>query len=91
MSLIGLNAGVTYPAWMAHGTCSQTDPDAFFRGKGEDPKPGKRVCRHCPVTTECLQYALDTDQRWGTLGGYTENERRRIKRGLPPTSKRAAA
>lgn len=40
----------------------------------------KKVCFNCPVRLECLQYALDHDERFGVWGGATERERRRLKR-----------
>jgi hypothetical protein len=33
----------------------------------------------CPVKAECLQYALDKDERFGIFGGFSERERRRMK------------
>jgi len=41
---------------------------------------GLRVCRTCEVRAECLEYALENDERFGSWGGLSERERRRIKR-----------
>lgn len=38
---------------------------------------GKAVCATCPVTAECLQYAIDTDSQYGLFGGMTPYERQR--------------
>ena len=42
----------------------------------------KHVCGECPVSTDCLQYALDTNQDSGIWGGTSEEERRIIRRKL---------
>ena len=43
--------------------------------------PGKqKVCRSCEVRAECLEYALENDERFGIWGGLSERERRRLKR-----------
>lgn len=68
-------------AWKDRATCAQTDPEAFFPEKGGSTMDAKRICIHCPVQTQCLQAALDNDERFGIWGGYSERERRRLKRG----------
>ncbi len=40
----------------------------------------KLVCNRCPVTTECLTWALDSGQDAGVWGGMSEDERRALKR-----------
>lgn len=70
--------------WMDDALCRQVDcGDIWFVDKGESTKPAKRVCALCPVAAECLQYALDNDERFGVFGGLSERERRRLKRGIP--------
>lgn len=67
-------------AWLDDGLCAQTDPDAFFPDKGESSKAAKQVCRQCDVRAECLQYALDHNERFGVWGGLSDRERRRLMR-----------
>lgn len=62
------------PDWMLRGLCRQTDPDAFFPDKGERAEDAKAVCHRCPVQAECLQYALDHDERYGVWGGMTQRQ-----------------
>ena len=38
------------------------------------------ICRGCPVSAECLEWALETRVRYGIWGGTTERERRRMLR-----------
>jgi WhiB family redox-sensing transcriptional regulator len=68
--------------WMAEGVCGSTDPEAFFPDKGGSTRIAKRICIGCPVVAECLQYALDNDERFGVWGGYSERERRQLRRGV---------
>lgn len=35
----------------------------------------KTVCRSCPVTNKCLEYALAHDERYGIWGGKTSKQR----------------
>lgn len=65
--------------WMARGHCAQTDPEAFYPEKGGSTREAKSVCHGCPVAAECLDYALEHDERHGIWGGLSERERRRIK------------
>ena len=68
-------------SWLDSALCAQTDPEAFFPEKGGSTREAKKVCRSCEVRTECLEYALEHDERFGIWGGLSERERRRLKRG----------
>jgi WhiB family transcriptional regulator, redox-sensing transcriptional regulator len=67
-------------AWQDRALCAQTDPEAFFPEKGGSTREAKKVCRACEVRAECLEYALEHDERFGIWGGLSERERRRLKR-----------
>ncbi len=73
-------------AWQEQALCAQTDPEAFFPEKGCSTREAKRICVSCEVKAECLQYALDVDERFGIWGGLSERERRRLKRAGGNTS-----
>jgi WhiB family redox-sensing transcriptional regulator len=66
--------------WQARGRCAETDPEAFFPEKGGSTREAKMICRGCEVRGECLQYALDRDERFGVWGGLSERQRRALKR-----------
>jgi len=66
--------------WPDPALRAQTDPEAFFPEKGGSPREAKRVCRSCEVRAECLEYALEPDERFGIWGGMSERERRRLTR-----------
>ena len=67
-------------SWQADALCAQTDPEAFFPEKGGSTRDAKRVCTTCEVRAECLEYALQNDERFGIWGGLSERERRKLKR-----------
>jgi WhiB family transcriptional regulator, redox-sensing transcriptional regulator len=66
--------------WQERALCAQTDPEAFFPEKGGSTREAKRICTTCAVRSECLEYALGNDERFGIWGGLSERERRRLKR-----------
>lgn len=68
------------PEWHEHAVCATTDPDAFFPEKGGSTREAKRICARCEVKTECLDYALRNDERFGIWGGKSERELRKLKR-----------
>lgn len=71
---------MTHPDPRIDGLCAQTDPEAFFPEKGGSTKAAKTICGKCDVREQCLQYALDMDERFGIWGGLSERERRAIKK-----------
>ena len=67
-------------SWQERALCAQTDPEAFFPEKGGSTREAKRVCLSCDVRSDCLEYALSNDERFGIWGGLSERERRRLKK-----------
>jgi WhiB family transcriptional regulator, redox-sensing transcriptional regulator len=67
-------------SWQERALCAQTDPESFFPEKGGSTREAKRVCTGCEVRSECLEYALAHDERFGIWGGLSERERRRLKK-----------
>jgi WhiB family redox-sensing transcriptional regulator len=67
------------PPWIADAVCATTDPEAFYPEKGGSTREAKAICRSCTVQAECLDWALDRDERFGIWGGLSERERRRLK------------
>lgn len=68
--------------WQDQALCAQTDPEAFFPEKGGSTREAKRICKACPVRDECLEFALEHDERFGIWGGLSDRERRRLKRDM---------
>jgi WhiB family redox-sensing transcriptional regulator len=65
----------------SRGACLGEDTELFFpiartRGWVSQTRAAKKVCARCPVRPECLQWALETGQRFGVWGGLSEKERK---------------
>ena len=67
-------------AWQTDSLCAQTDPEAFFPEKGGSTRDAKRICQTCEVKAQCLEYALQNDERFGIWGGLSERERRKLRK-----------
>ena len=65
-------------AWMAEGNCRLHPPATFFPSDGVGVDKARKICRDCPVTSRCLEYALEERIDHGVWGGCSERERRRI-------------
>ena len=71
--------------WKDRAACRGENPELWFPRGDDERHYNKRVraltmtaraiCERCPVQTDCLQYALDVDERHGMYGGLTERER----------------
>ena len=66
--------------WQDAALCAQADPEQWFPEKGGSTLWAKRVCRMCTVKSECLEYALEHEIRYGIWGGMSERERRVLRR-----------
>ncbi|MCU1570373.1 MAG: whiB [Naasia sp.] len=67
-------------AWQGDALCGQTDPEAFFPEKGGSTREAKKICTTCEVKNQCLEYALQNDERFGIWGGLSERERRKLRK-----------
>ena len=68
--------------WKSRANCTGVDPDLFFPGRNDTEAiaNAKAVCAGCPVSEECLEYAIDRNHHMGVWGGSSENERKAIRR-----------
>ena len=71
--------------WRDQAMCRDTDPELFFpigtTGQALlQIAKAKSICGQCPVTVECLEFALETNQDTGIWGGNSEDERRHMRR-----------
>lgn len=78
--------GLGLPPWMGKALCAEVDNDLFFPEKGGTTAPAKAICARCPVSAECLDYALTHEERFGIWGGTSERERRKIAAALHQAS-----
>ena len=84
----------SHPDWQADAACRNSDPELFFPDGSPSStraqvKRAKLICRGCPISAACLNWALSSGQEAGIWGGLTEDERRRLsRRGLLSASHR---
>lgn len=71
--------------WQQRGNCLGVDTNVFFpesslRGnkKIAAHEEAKVYCKSCVVVSECLKFALDTEEPHGVYGGLTAEERNEI-------------
>ncbi|WP_234809173.1 WhiB family transcriptional regulator [Mycobacteroides saopaulense] len=79
-------APVEGSGWQRRGACRIANRDLFYPADDERPTERRRreqrareVCRGCVVATQCLAYALETEDSHGIWGGMTEAERQRFR------------
>lgn len=76
------------PEWQEDASCRQYDNTVFFgpdHGESELEKQArearaKAICQTCPVLEPCLEFAMETNQKYGIWGGLTDKERASLKR-----------
>lgn len=69
--------------WHEQAECRGHDASLFFSGDDfEQIHVAKSICGGCPVSENCLQFAMETSQSAGIWGGLTANERRAYRRRL---------
>ena len=81
--------------WRERAACRDTDPDLFFpvgtTGQAINQiDAAKMVCHQCEARTECLEFALATNQESGVWGGASEEERRKLRKAWLAEHRRAS-
>jgi WhiB family redox-sensing transcriptional regulator len=66
--------------WMTQGKCRDLPWDVFFPRDGMGVSAAQKICATCPVSQDCLEYALANHISHGIWGGCSERERARILR-----------
>lgn len=78
----GLSA-VRAPRGWALAACLNVDPEAFFPEKGfQTPaavKVAKNICATCPARQACLDFAMESREKYGIWGGMTAKERKALR------------
>ncbi|MDP9145203.1 MAG: WhiB family transcriptional regulator [Actinomycetota bacterium] len=73
----------TVVAWRSSAACSGLPHSVFFPVAEADEDEialAKEICLICPVTEDCLEFALETNQRSGIWGGTAEEDRKALRR-----------
>ena len=77
--------------WKSRAACSGYANTLFFPAadapRGAIEK-AKAICSTCQVVEDCLEYALETNQRAGIWGGTGEEERKSLRRKWLATRRR---
>ncbi len=74
--------------WQEDAACREHDNILFFGGDDGESElerqtresHAKSICHTCPVKEPCLEFAMDTNQKYGIWGGHTDKERGSLKR-----------
>ena len=72
-------------AWQTDAACVNVGLDAFYPASENSQAyrtqaaEAIRICGLCRVQAECLAYALETDDRFGVLGGTTPAQRKAMR------------
>jgi WhiB family redox-sensing transcriptional regulator len=71
--------------WRDNAACRDTDPELFFPIGTTGPaveqiESAKLVCFQCDAQSNCLEFALATNQESGIWGGTSEEERRKLRK-----------
>jgi WhiB family redox-sensing transcriptional regulator len=67
--------------WQDDALCAQVSQEMFFPEKGGSTRDAKRICTTCEVKAQCLDYALQNNERFGIWGGLSERQRRALSKG----------
>ncbi len=70
--------------WWPDGACRGHSTELFYAEDRAAKAEAKKVCAGCPVSAQCRQWALDTQEAYGVWGGLTWPERRaKLSQGRP--------
>jgi WhiB family transcriptional regulator, redox-sensing transcriptional regulator len=72
-------------SWRNRSACLDENPELFFPIETAQPallqiEWAKDVCHRCGFVEVCLNWAIESGQDVGVLGGMSEDERRALKR-----------
>jgi WhiB family redox-sensing transcriptional regulator len=62
--------------WATFAACAEAEGMTFFPQTKAEARAALAICNVCPVREDCLEHALETNERFGVWGGMTEKERR---------------
>ena len=68
--------------WRQHANCRGADTNIFFPETGGSNKKALAYCNNCPVTTQCLEFAINATNpviAWGIWAGHSEKAIRMMR------------
>jgi WhiB family redox-sensing transcriptional regulator len=67
--------------WHQQALCAEIGGDWWFPEDNSRPEPEVlKVCGRCPVQAECLEFALENNEKYGVWGGLSPNKRKLLRR-----------
>lgn len=75
--------------WRTRAECLNHDPSTFFPERGGSTAEARSICAGCPVSTQCLDYALHNRLLIGIWAGTSGRERRRTHSQMASEERRA--
>jgi hypothetical protein len=77
-----LAAMANRPDWWGEAACLGVGPDTFFPARGGTLDAARALCGRCSARERCLTdaLALDPFEDQGFRAGYTDKERRQLRR-----------
>lgn len=76
--------------WKARRACAGLDVNIFFPAWKSDEHVAKGICDACPVSQDCLTYAIAAREPDGIWGGLNYNERMRYRRRIRKHQQRSS-
>ena len=72
-------------SWRAEAECRDLNPNLFFPVGVPGPAVDQiatamEICSMCSVRSECLEFAITSNQEFGVWGGTSAEERRVLRR-----------
>ena len=74
--------GLEVGEWRTWASCRTADPYLFFRERGDSYRRAREICNgkmvdgeivgSCAVRAQCLEWALQRNERFGIWGGMTK-------------------
>jgi WhiB family redox-sensing transcriptional regulator len=66
--------------WAVFAACKEEKSMKFFPQNRAEEREALAICSMCPVVDDCLDHALESNERFGVWGGTTERQRRKLSR-----------
>lgn len=80
-------------AWQREAACrglsTEESRAIFFPSRGDSIDEARAICQRCPVTEQCLDFAL-ANNCIGVWAGTSDRQRRKLRRGVRLTSGQVA-
>jgi WhiB family redox-sensing transcriptional regulator len=66
--------------WSVFAACQDAKDVSFFPKNKAEERAAAAICGMCPVSEDCLDHALSTNERFGMWGGVSQKQRRALAR-----------